>query len=192
MPNDKKGLPPLEDIENKQNQPTPLPGILGRGEDYINSKVIQPFRQGLDTIGSGLQADSRKPGLTPLASGLEYGLGSLTKAAPVGNNLRETAAAMIVPPELGEEAGLGIMGKGTKDAVDIMSEHAAQVPPETWIKKAGATYKGSMPHPNGGSLHFFNDPKTDSTLAMTDKEIRSHHDVLDKINESRAKFDKGK
>lgn len=188
MPNDKpRPIPTDEELNNmNQSKPIQLPGILGRGEDYINNKVIQPFRQGLDTIGTGLQADSRKPGLTPLASGLEYGLGSLTKAAPVGHDLRSTIGMALVPPELGEETGLA-----SRNAGDIMSDQAAQVPKQTWIEKAGAEYKGSMPHPKGGDLHYFNDPKTGSTLAMRDNDIKSHYDVKDKMEASRKKFARG-
>ncbi len=178
----------------EQNKPVQLPGILGRGENYINDKVIQPFRQGLDTIGNGLEKYANdNSNLTPLTRGLVGGLGALTKAAPVGNNIRETVGNALVMPELGaEESTLGRLGEARpeRDAVDIMSGHAAQIPKETWIKKAGAEYKGSMPHPKGGVLHFFNDPQTGSTLALHGNSIRSEHDVLEHMRNSRTKFSK--
>ena len=122
MPNtqeDKK--PDIPTLAAQSSQPTPLPGFLGKAEDYINNAPygIKNFRQGLDNIGTGLQDYAHNnPNLTNLGKVFTGGVGTLAKAAPVGNDLRSTAAALAMPPEIGTEAreagGLGRMGEGTQ------------------------------------------------------------------------------
>lgn len=55
------------------------------------------------------------------------------------------------------------------------------------IRAAGARYVGSQAAPRG-TLHYFADPQTRSTLAMYEKEIKSASDVTEKMKSSRRRF----
>lgn len=103
-----------EDIDKLNDQSsayTPLPGVLGRGEDWLNKKVVAPFRKGLDVIGSDLSNDASSGHtssgyvLNRPQQAVMGGVGALMKyGVPVGSNLRETAGMAIVPPGLSPEA----------------------------------------------------------------------------------------
>ncbi len=60
--------------------------------------------------------------------------------------------------------------------------------PREIIEHVGMEYKGEMENPKGGSIHLFNDPKTGSTLAMRDHEIKDPQTVRDKVALSRQEF----
>src|SRR5579885_2176721 len=78
-------------------------GKVNEWEDAANKKVVQPFRQGLDTIGSDLQeageSGHTKSGgqLTGPARALASGVGTLIKNAPVGSTVRDTALMALTP-----------------------------------------------------------------------------------------------
>jgi hypothetical protein len=78
-------------------------------DNAVSERVFKPFRQGLDNMGSDLQDASlsghtRTGGqLTGPARALAGAAGTALKWVPVGENLGDTAAMSVVPPELGPE-----------------------------------------------------------------------------------------
>jgi hypothetical protein len=78
-------------------------------DSAVSERVFKPFRQGLNNMGSDLQDASlsghtRTGGqLTGPARALAGAAGTALKWVPVGENLRDTAAMSVVPPELGPE-----------------------------------------------------------------------------------------
>lgn len=72
-------------------------------EDSANKNIVQPFRQGLDNIGTDL-TDAAQSGHTKSGGVLNNptravlgGVGTALKFAPVGNTVRETAQMAVIP-----------------------------------------------------------------------------------------------
>lgn len=105
---------------------------------------------------------------------------------------KNTTTRLVASVRESQEGGPGSGPQGKKrDAVDVMSDHAAQIPKRVWIEKAGGIYRGSMDHPKGGKLHMFDDPKSPNpkaTLTLHDDNIHSQHDVLDHMRAKRKEF----
>jgi hypothetical protein len=89
--------------------PQSVKNAAGKVDAAISDKVLKPFRQGLNNMGEDLtqaaETGHTKTGgqLTGPAKALAGAAGTALKWVPVGENLKETAAMSIVPPELGPE-----------------------------------------------------------------------------------------
>lgn len=75
---------------------------LSTHEEHFSDKVLKPFREGLDRMGDDLVEKGLDTHIPLLAA-----TGAAMKAVPVGKNVKETAAALMVPPEVGKENVLG-------------------------------------------------------------------------------------
>jgi hypothetical protein len=98
---------------------------LGEHEDKIDEQYLKPFRQGLDNMADDLQS-AAESGHTQGGVPLTGPTKALTEAAaaglrmvPIGKTVKDTAAAVIAPPELNESAlaknlveGEGLIYKG--------------------------------------------------------------------------------
>lgn len=76
---------------------------LSTHEQHFSDKVLKPFREGLDRMGDDLVEKGLDTHIPLLAA-----TGAAMKAVPVGKDVKETAAALVAPPELGEE---GVLSK---------------------------------------------------------------------------------
>ena len=98
---------------------------LGEHEDKIDEKYLKPFRQGLDNMADDLQnaaETGRTKGGVPLTGptkALAEGAAAGLRMVPIGKTTKETAQALIAPPELKEEGlakklveGEGLIYKG--------------------------------------------------------------------------------
>lgn len=89
--------------------PAPVKKAAGKVDTAVSEKVLKPFREGLENMGSDLQEAGEtgrtKTGgqLTPVTRALAGAAGTALKAVPVGSNLKETAVMALTPPELGPE-----------------------------------------------------------------------------------------
>jgi hypothetical protein len=122
----------------------PLPGFLGKAEDYVNNKVIAPFRNGLDNKGRDLEDyAAHASGLTPLARGLVGGTGKMMEFAPIGHNVRETALANLpmVGPEINAEEKLALNeGKSLMQPAEEAAENEGPLGIKESGKDASKTY----------------------------------------------------
>jgi len=86
-----------------------MKNFLGEHEQHLSEKVLKPFRQGLDNMADDLEeaagtGHTRTGGeLTPVTRLLAGGVGRALRFVPIGSNVKETAAALVVPPEMGPE-----------------------------------------------------------------------------------------
>lgn len=78
-----------------------MKNFLAKHEEHFSDKVLKPFREGLDRMGDDLVEKGLDTHIPLLAAA-----GGALKAVPVGANVKDTAAALVVPPELGEEGAL--------------------------------------------------------------------------------------
>lgn len=96
--------------------------FLAEHEQHLSESVLKPFRQGLDNLASDLEqaasSGHTKSGgtLTPATRALVGASGAALRAVPVGSNVKETAQALIVPPEFPEGRGLSAELKATERA----------------------------------------------------------------------------
>lgn len=128
---------------------------LSTHEQHFSDKVLKPFRQGLDNMGNELVEKGLDTHIPLLAAA-----GEAMKAVPVGKNVKETAAALVTPPELSEENLLGkSLDKLSKEVPPTVEHFAASetepakaVLSDATGKKIGQakwTTEGSEAHLNG-------------------------------------------
>lgn len=95
--------------------------------------MLKPFRTGLDNMASDLQ-DAAESGhtksggkLTPTTRALVGGAGEMLKMVPVGKDVKESAAALLTPPEISPEARAALKGEKVLDFSKLAGH--AEIPP---------------------------------------------------------------
>jgi hypothetical protein len=154
---------PQQQGEDQYNNATnPVTSPFHRAAKYVDDKIISPFKAGIDNTAHNLERvglDTHSP--------LLAGTAKLMQAAPVGNNMKETAQALMYPswagmgPEergLAAEAKLGELNKSMKPVPGSPQGAGAAPALQTRLspgamgadKLAGkqANLSGSMPKPS--------------------------------------------
>lgn len=91
--------------------------FLSEHENHLSETVLKPFREGLDNMASDLQGAAEsghtKSGgqLTSTTRALVGAAGEALKAVPVGKDVKESAAALLTPPEVSPEARAALRGE---------------------------------------------------------------------------------
>jgi len=98
--------------------------LISEHEQHLSEKYLAPFRRGLDSMASDLvqagETGHTKSGgqLTPTTRALVGAAGAGLRAVPIGSNVKETAAALVVPPEFPEGRGLSAELKASEKAAE--------------------------------------------------------------------------
>jgi len=78
---------------------------LSEHEQHFSDKILKPFREGLDSMADEIDKSPVVKAASPTAQGVAKGTAELLRAVPIGKNIKETAAAAIVPPDFGSLEG---------------------------------------------------------------------------------------
>ena len=147
--------------------------FLQTHEQHLSEKVLAPFRQGLDNLASDLEAAASsghtKSGgeLNPVTRGLVGATGVALRAVPVGTNLKETAAALIVPPEFPEgralskeiKAGESVAEKAAPNLEGLRTREVSPAPQKSPFRIAAETpekhaeFQEAVKNTEGAELH---------------------------------------
>lgn len=139
---------PLEQAYGK------MKSFLSDHEQHLSDKVLKPFRQGLDNMADDLEeaagtGHTQTGGqLTPVTRLLAGGVGKALRFVPVGKDVRETAAALAVPPEMGPE---GKIAKEESVGETYLKSLNREAPEVETVEKTGPRRNASG-EPGGGGL----------------------------------------